>query len=91
VKDENAKVTLKSTDVILLQPYIPPRVKLAYVVVRPNLQQKSTSGILVSYSNQTILHLYAVIIMDLIQLMPISRLHTLNSVNGGQGLVVNVL
>jgi len=38
-----------------------------------------------------ILHFYAVIITELIQQMPISRLHTLNSVNGDRGIVVNVL
>jgi len=38
-----------------------------------------------------ILHFYAVIITDLIQRMHMSRLHMLNSVNGGQGLDFNVL
>jgi len=38
-----------------------------------------------------ILHFYAVIITDLIQQTHTSRLHMLNSVNGGQGLVYNVL
>jgi len=34
---------------------------------------------------KTILHFYAVIITDLIQRTAMSRLHMLNSVNGGQG------
>jgi len=38
-----------------------------------------------------ILHCYAVIITDLMQRTHMSRLHMLNSVNGGQGLVFNVL
>jgi len=40
---------------------------------------------------KTILHYYVVIITDLIRRTHMSRLHTLNSVNNGQGLVVNVL
>jgi len=38
-----------------------------------------------------ILHFYAVIITDLIERTHMSKLHMINSVNGGQGLVFNML